>query len=384
MTAKELRAIRAKLVEDAKALIPADGQITSEIRTKFESMMADAKTQADMVSVLDAEERTAAETRGKELQLPNVGEHKAEAADETRTREAFRNYLRTGAETRDLTVSADGILIPTNVAQPVVAKKAPGFILDLVGKMTTTTGAPIKLPLWSDVANSFVLNSTAITTTDPSVTAGPTLSVDDYRFNPLLLDNSLIQDAAFDIEGRVVNDIALRYQRDMSKFVTLGNGSNIAGLTSISAGITSATTLVVKYADFVSLFASLDPAYAANAVWTMSTATLGAVLNIVDSNQRPLFLPYNDGGTSGFVGQILGFNVKVNQYQPNIAVGAAQVQFGDFEQGYMFRTLSTGIAVKRLAERYAELNKIGYVSFTRVGGAVTDAGTHPIVTMTGR
>lgn len=386
MTAKQLREQRAKLIADAQALIPEDSKnFTSELRTKVEAMFADAKGLDSIIASMEVEERSALETRSQQMQLPNVGEH-AQTEDRSKSVKAsFRNYLKTGVvETRDLTVSADGVLIPTLVADPVVAKKAPGFILDIVGKMVTETGAPVKVPFWNDTANSFVLNSTGITTTDPAVTAGPSISIDDYRFNPLLLDNSLIQDAAFDIEGRVVSDIALRYQRDMSKFITLGNSSNIGGLTAIAAGVQSNTTLVLKYVDFVNLFASLDPAYSPNACWTMNNATLGAVLNIMDSNLRPIFTAYNDGAMSGFAGSILGFPVKINQYQPNIGVGAVQVQFGDFQQGYMFRTLSSGIMVKRLAERYAEQNKVGYVAFTRVGGAVTDAGTHPIVSLTGK
>jgi HK97 family phage major capsid protein len=275
-------------------------------------------------------------------------------------------------------------MIPTFVADPVLAKKAPGFILDLVGKMNTKTGAPVKVPYWNDLSNSFVLNSTGITTTDPVVTDGPTISIDDYRFNPLLLDNSLIQDASYDIEGAVVNAIALRYQRDMSKAITLGNSSNIAGLTSCTATVQTGTTLVVAYKDFINTFAALDPAYAANAVWTMNNTTLAAVMNIVDANQRPLFLNYTDGGASGFAGSILGYSVKLNQYQPNIGVAAQQCHFGDFSQGYYFRTLDTGIMVKRLAERYAELNRVGYVAFTRVGGVLVNAGTPPIVAMLGK
>jgi HK97 family phage major capsid protein len=116
----------------------------------------------------------------------------------------------------------------------------------------------------------------------------------------------------------------------------------------------------------------------------MNNTTLAAVMNIVDANQRPLFLNYTDGGASGFAGSILGYSVKLNQYQPNIGVAAQQCHFGDFSQGYYFRTLDTGIMVKRLAERYAELNRVGYVAFTRVGGVLVNAGTPPIVAMLGK
>ncbi len=385
MNSKEIREQRSKLVADAQALLPKEAKdITSEIRTKFEALMADASGLAEMAKTLETEERNAAEQRGQRLQLADIGEH-AENKEERAAQEraSFRSYLKTGvAETRDLTVSADGVLIPTSVAAPVVAKLSPGSIYSVVGKISTSTGSPIKVPTWNDTANGFVLNSTSITTTDPTVSLGATLAVDDYRSNPLLLDNSLVQDAGFDLEGRVVNDISLRYQRDVSKAITIGNSSNVAALTSITAGITTATTATVAYADFVKLMSALDPAYQINACWTMSNATLGAVLSIVDSNNRPIFLPYMTGTNSGFTGSLFGYAVKINQYLPAVATANVAVQFGDFEQGYMLREVLPGVVVRRLTERYAELNRTGYVAFCRFGGVVTDAGTHPILSMT--
>jgi HK97 family phage major capsid protein len=381
MTSKELREQRAKLVADAQALVPADVKnLTSELRTKIETMLADAQGMATLIAALEREENTADEQRAKNLNLANTDS--VEHADNEAVRTAFRSYLRTGKiEQRDLTVGSDGVFIPTFVSAPVVAKKSAGFIYNLVGKIKSDTGAPIKVPTWNDTSNSFVLNSTAISTTDPSVGDVP-ISIDDYRFNPLLLDNSLIQDSSFNIEDEVVQSIYLRYQRDMSKNITLGNGSNIAGLTSITAGITSATTNTLGFADFVSMLANLDPAYMPNAVWTLSQATLGVVLNMVDSNKRPLFLNWDEGASAGFSGKILGLPVALNVNLPSVATGNVAVQLGDYSEGYKFRELASGIMVKRLSERWAELNRTGFVAFTRVGGAPVDAGTHPIISCT--
>src|ERR1019366_3771516 len=98
--------------------------------------------------------------------------------------------LRTGkAEQRDLTVSGDGVLIPTFVGSPVIAKKSPGSIYGLVGKMSTSTGPPIVIPYWNDLSSSWVLNSAQLGTTDPTISQGPTLAVDDLRFQPLKISN---------------------------------------------------------------------------------------------------------------------------------------------------------------------------------------------------
>lgn len=382
MNSTEMKEKRSALIADAQKLMFGEN-VTAETRSTVEQMLADADAMTKVIAQAEAEETRSAEQRAKALDLPNPGE--AQKSIETRSDEqvkaSFRSFLQTGkVETRDLTVSADGVLIPTTVAQPVIAQKSAGQIYDVIGKMTTATGAPIKMPYINDTANGFVLNSTAIDTTDPAVT-GITLNVDEYRANPILLDNSLIQDSAFDLAGFVTRAIYERYQRDISKHVTIGNSSNIGGLTAITAGVETAGSGAIAYADFVSMLATLDPAYASNACWTMSTSTLGAVLKIVDGNQRPIFVPFTDGANSGFVGQILGFPVKINQYLPAVAAGNVAVQFGDMKAGYVLREVQPGIVVRRLEERYAEKNQTGIVAFTRVGGAVLDAGTHPILSL---
>jgi HK97 family phage major capsid protein len=377
-----LREQRAKLVADANALVPSDmKQFTSELRTKVETMLADAKGLDSLIQSFEQEEQRTEETRAKALNLSNTGS--SESVDQEATGKAFRNYLRTGRiETRELSVSADGILIPTFVAQPVVAKKSPGQIYDIVGKMATETGAPVKVPYWNDLSNAWVLNSASLTTTDPTVSAGPTISIDDLRFNPLLLDNSLITDAAFDIQAEVVSDIYTRYIRNVSQWITTGNGSNIAGLTSITAGVTSATSGTIVYKDIVSLITSLDPAYTANAALTFNTSAMGYILEILDGNGRPIFTPYTDAPTTGYAGGILGYPVKINQYLPNVAASNVAIQFGDYKQGYMLREVNPGIRVKFLDQLYMAQNQVAYVAFARAGGVVLNAGSPPVLSLT--
>ena len=359
---------------------------TSELRTKVETMLADAKGLDSLIASFETEERSIEETRAKNLNLSNTGDSKD--VDNAEVRKAFDSALRGNkTESRELSVTADGILIPTFVAAPVIAKKAPGQIYDLVGKMQTSTGAPVKVPYWNDLANSWVLNSASLTTTDPTVSAGPTITIDDLRFNPLLLDNSLIQDAAFDLTGQVVSDIYTRYIRNISNWITNGNGSNIAGLTSITAGVTTATPNVITYKDLVSLVTSLDPSYTGDAALTWNTNTQGLVLDILDSNGRPIFIPYTSAPSVGGIGTVLGYPVRLNQYLPNAGVTSptttvVPVQFGDYSQGYKLNEVSPGIRVKFLDQLYMAQNQVAYVAFARAGGVVLNAGSPPVISLT--
>lgn len=100
---------------------------------------------------------------------------------------------------------------------------------------------------------------------------------------------------------------------------------------------------------------------------------------MTDSNQRPLFLPNYGAADSGFVGTILGKYVKLVTQLPPVATGNTAVYFGDFKEGYTFRQQNPGIGILRLNELFAAGYETGFVGFARVGGVVTDAGTHPVI-----
>jgi HK97 family phage major capsid protein len=356
---------------------------TAEQRQSAAKMIADAeqlRADAELLESCEAETRSShtvprgpvatAETRSREER--NIA-----------TNKALRAYAEGKTfESRDLTVAGDGAFIPTGVANPVIAKKSAGNVYDVVGKLSTSTGNPINLPLINDTTNGFVLIANSITTTDPVVSSA-TIGIDDYRSNPILLDNSLLQDSAIDVLSLIQEAEQSRYQRTIANAITAGNGSQISALTSVSTHVTTAANTAIAYGDLTSVLGTLDPSYTSGACWLMSTGTLtGQIMQIKDSNNRPIFLNFMDGGESGFAGTLFGFPVKINPYQPAFAAAAsAVVQFGNFAQGYTLREVQPGIVIKVLRERYAELNRLGVVSFVRAAGVLTDAGTHPIVSL---
>jgi len=185
MKAKELREQRAKLVLDAQKIMGGD-KVSKEQRGQVDKMLADAeelRKDAERLEQIDklTEGRSAAAIpRGN----PD-GEGEGQPADarsheeqRSATGKALRSWLKKEQfEHRDLSVSANGgVMIPTAVVDPKVAKKAAGSVYDLVYKLRTATGEPVKAPMLNDIDNGFVLNSTASSTTDPA-TGGVTLSM---------------------------------------------------------------------------------------------------------------------------------------------------------------------------------------------------------------
>jgi HK97 family phage major capsid protein len=378
MIYRELVEKRNKLLTDARSAMQGEN-VTAEIRASVDQMLADANAlKADMERMeasAESEQRSLPANTPPRGSIENANQPD-ERSFEQRNKAAniaLRAMLRGDRfEQRDLTVAANGgYMIPVAAVQPVQAKKSAGSIMDIVRRLKTSTGEDVRVPLWDDTENGFVLDSSIITTTDPSVT-GVTVKVDGLRSNPILLDNKLVADLDYDLVTDVNQAIQTRYQRSVSQAIVQGNNSNFVALSAPSA-LTTGTAGVVKYADLLALVTALDPAYTPGAMFSLSTATLGSILNISDSNGRPLFLPFNDAGTSGFVGTLFGYPVKIDQYAPTIATGNAPIRFGDHAASFCLREVSPGIVIKQSADRWVELNRLGIVAFARAGGAPTIA-----------
>lgn len=386
-TMKELIELRNKLSHDAREVMNSikpgvDAGDQTEKRAKVDALLAEKNRLNEDINRLAslAEEP---ETRGAQ---PRDGFESADnRSQEERNRAsniALRSYLRGEKfETRDLTVAADGgVMIPVAAVPPVVAQRSAGSIYDIVGKMRTSTGEDVRVPLWDDTTDHLVDDGTSVGGgTDPSIT-GVTVKTGGLRTgDPLLIDNKLIQDVSYDLLSYVNQSLTERYQRGLAQLINTNSGS-LSYFTPLKGNVpvsvtTTSTTGFDGYDNFPKMVGTLDPAYWSNAVWTFNATTYSAVLDIKDSYGRPIFLPLNDGANSGFVGTILGFPVKVNQYQDSLAAGNVPLYFGDFQKGFMLREVLPGIVIKQSNQRWIELNRLGVIGFARAGGSVTLANS---------
>jgi len=389
MNLSQLLEKRNKLMTDMSAIV--EGDFTAEKRTQFDTMTQEISVlDGDIARVKAVEEARAAMKNPVNQPRPNPSEsndpeERAEVRA-ARQKEALRSYMRTGkVESRDLTVAGQGVAIPVGFDSTVIeAQKSYGEIYDIVTVIKTDTGQPIKMVLDNDTGNS--LTSVTVGTNagevDPTL-SGVTLQVDNYTTGVIKVDNGFLTDAGFDVDQWIRGRFLKRFFRGASNLIVNGDGGNVASLaTAANANYVSSTTAsVISYPDFPALLAELDPAYYQNACWAMNQPTLSAVVGLKDNNDRPLFLPGLGDASQGFIGTILGWPVKLVTQLPNIADSAFPILFGDFKEGYTFRQQNPGIGILRLNELFAAGYETGFVGFARVGGVVTDAGTHPIVSL---
>jgi HK97 family phage major capsid protein len=192
----------------------------------------------------------------------------------------------------------------------------------------------------------------------------------------------LLQDSAIDVNATVMNMLGVRLGRAANTYLTIGTGTSqpkgvLTAATLGKAGLTGQTTTVI-YADLVDLLFSVDKAYRDNpgARFMMNDSTFKAILKMVDSQNRPLILPYGAPLAGNIPVALFGKDITINNDVPAMGVSAKSILYGDFSK-YMIRQLMQ-INIQRLVERYAEFGQVGFIGLMRLDGQLLDAGTHPI------
>ena len=313
-------------------------------------------------------------------------------------RDAPVRHIVIGGERRDITEGGTGAyIVPQEFYPELISGKK--FVGNLVGsvrkKVTAGNGAPMKIGLENDTANSIVImtEDTDVTETDPTL-SGFTGSTDTGA-TLIKVSRQELADSGFNLVSIFRDRLTKRYARGLENFIANGDGANVQSLLSTSvtgapfagsSGTTfgtdtfniTATNAGPGYADFNACEGLLDPVYEPNAAWFMHKSTRVYVAGLLDTLNRPLFQP---NPQSGMLDQILGYPIKLTAYYPiATTAGANAVTFGDHEEGYLLRT-DGDLVVQRLDERFATQLMVGFLAYTRFGGYITNPGTNPIVGM---
>jgi HK97 family phage major capsid protein len=101
-------------------------------------------------------------------------------------------------------------------------------------------------------------------------------------------------------------------------------------------------------------------------------------MKLVTTQGQPLL--QTDLTTGQPFSNLFGRPILISQYSDAMTANKLPILFGDLKAGYTFRQAGR-LAIRRLDERYAELNETAYIGFARCGAYNTDAGTHPIVSL---
>ena len=394
MKSRELRARRAKLVEDARALI-SDKYCSAEETMKFDRMMAEAdrlKEQIARIEQVEAEEHKMLEA------MRPINRSKAGIANPRGVFDpiaAFDIYLRGGLEALSPEARAvldyqkfnaamgttsgrdGGFTVPDGFYRQLIsAEKAYGGMLQAAKIIDTDSGNPLAIPTDDDTGNvGAILHENTQVAELPIVFGTVALGAYTYTSGLVRFSQELLQDTAFDLSGFLTRMFGERFARVVNTHCTAGDGVGKPSgvVTEATLGVTAASATAFTADELMDLEHAVDRAYRLKARFMLSDDALRVVKKLKDGAGRYLWL---ESPAEGEPDTILGHPYTINQDVPAIAPSAKSILFGDFSKYYIRRI--TGARVLRLVERYADYNQIAFVAFQRWDGALIDAGTHPV------
>jgi len=231
----------------------------------------------------------------------------------------------------------------------------------------TDTGNPLPFPVTDDTGNPATVGAENTAPSETAMTFTQVL-LGSYRYESLVLtSNELLRDSGLDLASEIGGMLGERIGRKETTDFTTGNGTTAPEgvVTGSSAGVTGATTTTITLANIMGLIGSLDYAYQQGASFMMHQAIWNTILQLADSQSRPLFLDLLNGNAP----KLLGYPVVINNAMASsIAASAKTILFGDFSK-HMIRDIGD-IEIIRLNERYADKYQTGFLAINRCDAKV--------------
>jgi len=196
----------------------------------------------------------------------------------------------------------------------------------------------------------------------------------------------MLDDAAFDVEGWLAQEIGNEFARAEGAAFVAGNGTNrpkgflsypvattadgvraFGTLQYVPTGAAGAFPASDPADKLIDLVHKLRPAYRQGANFVMNSATLARVRKFKDGDGNFLWRP---GLSEGQGATLLGYPVVEAEDMPDVAADALSVAFGNFRLGYVIAE-RTGVRILR--DPFTNKPFVHFYATKRVGGAVVNS-----------
>lgn len=301
-----------------------------------------------------------------------------------------QGYLRHGRETELKSVSgvtpADGgYAVPREIDALISSRlKAISPIRAIAQVVQTGSAGYRKLVTTGGTASGWVSETAGRPeTTTPSFAeiAPPT---GELYANPAA-SQAMLDDAAFDLESWLADEIAMEFARAEGAAFINGTGINqpMGFLSAPASAVGDAArpfgTLqflasgdaagfgVEPEVTLIDLVHSLKAGHRQGATWVMNSATLAQVRKLKAADGTFLWQP---GLMEGQPNRLLGYPVLEAEDMPDIAPDAFPIAFGNFRAGYLIAERS---ATSILRDPFSNKPFVHFYSVKRIGGQVLDS-----------
>lgn len=197
---------------------------------------------------------------------------------------------------------------------------------------------------------------------------------------------AMLEDAAFDLEGWLADEVAREFARAEGEAFVKGTGVNrprgfvtypttnevdgvrafgtLQHVASGAAGAFAATNAADRLVDLVH---ALRAPYRQGAVWVMASDTLARIRKLKTTDGAYIWQPALSAGQPA---SLLGYPVVEAEDMPAVAADSLSIAFGNFRAGYTIADRGeTGI----LRDPYSNKPFVHFYATKRVGGAVVNS-----------
>lgn len=269
-----------------------------------------------------------------------------------------------------------GYTVPAQMMNNVIeTMKAFGGIANIAQILYTSNGQEIDWPTSDGTAEEGELIGENTAASEQDVDFG-SASVGAKKLSSKIIrvSNELLQDSAINMEGFLSSRIGERIGRTEARLIVQGTGTGTPlqpkGLSaSVTGTVASASAATFTWQEMNKLKHAVDPAYRRGNKFrfAFNDNTLEIIEEMVDSQGRPLWLPAVAGGSPATVLQV---PYEIDQAIADIGAGNKFVYCGDFNR-FLIRRVRY-MALKRLVERYAEYDQVGFLAFYRFDTLLED------------
>ena len=382
--------MRKEIAEKKNDLIAEAEKIGETAKTEKRELTEDEMKRVREIKaeVETINERAAAEDEifelGKEKVDSKSEEHKRDNGAESQKdengidpheRAAFENYIRgfvaherVGELTPSTNPKSGGALIPTTIVNYII-RKVYDICPILERSQKFNVAGKLDVPFYPADSNKItVAYQSEFVAMTSSSGAFDTVELSGYLFGALTkISKSLINNVNFDIVGFVVDEMAYAIKRFIEGELLNGTTNKIAGLSTLTNGVTAAATNAITADELIQLHDSIKDEFQQNAIWIMSPATRTACRLLKDNMDRYLF---QDDISLPFGASILGKPVYVTDNMPDIAAGKRVVYYGDLRG--LATKFSEDVNIEVLREKYADEHCIGVIAYCEADSKVID------------
>ena len=216
--------------------------------------------------------------------------------------------------------------------------------------------------------------------TEGDVTFGETALVPHMASSKVVkVTYQLLRQSNYDIATYLTRVLSRRIGLIINKGMTTGDGSAkpFGVITRATSALTTASATAIKWQEMIDLYASIRTEWAMNGAWMFNRATLGKVMQMVDSSGTPVL---SAGIALRAPDMLLGRPIVLNDHMANIAATNKAVVFGDFMNYWLVREMS--IMMEVFHELYAANFQVGFRACQQVGGDLANRTAKPIQFLT--